>query len=144
MYISESLQISQKEAPTQVFSCEICEIFKNTYFEEHLGRGGKVAELETNDCLKQCGSKLNNSASFCAEDKKKPSPEVCYMILVRPPFPKKSYGLSSINITQHWIFTEQYWKLFLTYNRKYRSLSNQPSDGLKNVILRKNSKNQAS
>ena len=24
------------QAPTQVFSCEICEIFKNTCFEEHL------------------------------------------------------------------------------------------------------------
>ena len=26
----------QKETPTQVFFCKICEIFKNTYFEEHL------------------------------------------------------------------------------------------------------------
>ena len=25
-----------KETPIQVFPCEICEIFKNTYFEEHL------------------------------------------------------------------------------------------------------------
>ena len=25
----------QKETPTQIFSCEICKIFKNTYFEEH-------------------------------------------------------------------------------------------------------------
>ena len=66
------------------------------------------------------------------------------MTLVRPPFPNKSYGLSSINITQYWIFVEWYWKLVLTYNREYRSLSNQPSDGLKNVIIRKNSKNQAS
>ena len=24
------------KSPTQVFSCEICEIFKNIYFEEHL------------------------------------------------------------------------------------------------------------
>ena len=24
-----------KETPTQVFSCEICKMFKNTYFEEH-------------------------------------------------------------------------------------------------------------
>ena len=31
-----SLQLYEKETPTQVFSCEICEIFKNTYFEEHL------------------------------------------------------------------------------------------------------------
>ena len=35
------LQISRtatslKETPTQVFSCKYCEIFKNTYFEEHL------------------------------------------------------------------------------------------------------------
>ena len=25
-----------KRAPTQLFPCEICEIFKSTYFEEHL------------------------------------------------------------------------------------------------------------
>ena len=29
---------SEKETPTQLFSCEICEIFKNTYFEEHIRR----------------------------------------------------------------------------------------------------------
>ena len=27
---------------TQVFSCEICEIFKNTYFEEHLRTAASV------------------------------------------------------------------------------------------------------
>ena len=27
---------SLKETPTQVFSCEYCKIFKNTYFEENL------------------------------------------------------------------------------------------------------------
>ena len=27
----EGLQLYQKEIPTQVFSCEICEIFKNTF-----------------------------------------------------------------------------------------------------------------
>ena len=26
----------QRGTPTQVFSCEYCEVFKNTYFEEHL------------------------------------------------------------------------------------------------------------
>ena len=31
-----SLQVFQKETPTQVLSCEVCETFKNTYFEEHL------------------------------------------------------------------------------------------------------------
>ena len=31
------LGLRKKETPTtQVFSCKICEIFKNTYFEEHL------------------------------------------------------------------------------------------------------------
>ena len=29
------LQLYLKETPTQVFSCETCEIFKNTHFEEH-------------------------------------------------------------------------------------------------------------
>ena len=29
--------ISNKETPTWMFSCEYWKIFKNTYFEEHLG-----------------------------------------------------------------------------------------------------------
>ena len=30
------LQLYLKETPTQVFSCKICDIFKNAYFKEHL------------------------------------------------------------------------------------------------------------
>ena len=30
------LQVFLKETPTQVLSCDVCESFKNTYFEEHL------------------------------------------------------------------------------------------------------------
>ena len=30
------LQNYLTETPTQVFSCEICEIFKDTYFEDYL------------------------------------------------------------------------------------------------------------
>ena len=32
----KGLQLYQKQTPTKGFSCEYCEIFKNTYFEEHL------------------------------------------------------------------------------------------------------------
>ena len=35
-YRLEGVQLYQKETPTQVFFCEYCEIFKSTYFEEHL------------------------------------------------------------------------------------------------------------
>ena len=31
-----TLQLYQKKTPTQLFSCEYCGTFKNTYFEEHL------------------------------------------------------------------------------------------------------------
>ena len=31
-----SLQVFEKETPTQVLSCEVCKTFKNTYFEEYL------------------------------------------------------------------------------------------------------------
>ena len=34
--MAESLY-DNKETPTQVFFCEYCDIFKNTYFEKHLG-----------------------------------------------------------------------------------------------------------
>ena len=29
-------QISQENTPAQVFSCEICKIFKNIHFKEHI------------------------------------------------------------------------------------------------------------
>ena len=32
----EGLQLYKNETPIQVLSCEICEIFTNTYFAEHL------------------------------------------------------------------------------------------------------------
>ena len=32
----QGLQLYSKETPTQLFSCEICKIFKSTYVEEHL------------------------------------------------------------------------------------------------------------
>ena len=35
-------------APTQAFSCEYCEIFKNTYVEEHLLTGASVFFLRGN------------------------------------------------------------------------------------------------
>ena len=31
----------RKETATQLFSCELCEFFKDTYFEEHLRTSGK-------------------------------------------------------------------------------------------------------
>ena len=30
------LQLCLKETPAQLFSCEYCEMFKNTYFEQYL------------------------------------------------------------------------------------------------------------
>ena len=27
---------TENKTPTQMFACEICEIFKNTYFEQHV------------------------------------------------------------------------------------------------------------
>ena len=43
---TEGLQLYQKETPVQVFSCEICEIFKNSYFEELLRKIASVINLE--------------------------------------------------------------------------------------------------
>ena len=39
---AEWLQLYSKVIPTQVLSCEYCEIFKNTYFEEHLQTAASV------------------------------------------------------------------------------------------------------
>ena len=40
---ASGLQLYQKkEAPTQVYSCELSEIFKNTFFSEHLRCRGKI------------------------------------------------------------------------------------------------------
>ena len=40
-----ALQLYWKGTPTQVFSCEFCEIFKNTYFEEHLRTTASIFPL---------------------------------------------------------------------------------------------------
>ena len=74
MYISESLQISQKEAPTQVFSCEICEIFKNTYFEEHVRTPSSVSESpfqKDDNRENQITEKLEILKKISAKDKLK-------------------------------------------------------------------------
>ena len=34
--LPEGLQLYLKETPTQLFSCEICQIFEDTYFDEYL------------------------------------------------------------------------------------------------------------
>ena len=41
-----------KKAPTQVFSCEICKLFKNNYFEEHLWTSASKHYLkrDSNSC----------------------------------------------------------------------------------------------
>ena len=43
--------IYSKENQTQVFSCEYCKIFKNTYFEEHLRTAASVLNVTYNHKL---------------------------------------------------------------------------------------------
>ena len=45
----------QIETPTQVFSCDYCKVFKNTYFEEHLQTVASVCSkdlLKYHNCLR--------------------------------------------------------------------------------------------
>ena len=42
----ESEFVYNKVLPTQVFSCEYCKIFKNTYFEEHLRTAASECRLQ--------------------------------------------------------------------------------------------------
>ena len=35
-HLPSGLQVYYKETPTQVFSCDFCKIFQNSYFEEHM------------------------------------------------------------------------------------------------------------
>ena len=41
-YLNFIMQLYLKETPAQVFSCEYCKIFKNTYFEEHLRTAASI------------------------------------------------------------------------------------------------------
>ena len=43
--------LQNKETPTQVFSCEYCEIFKNTYFEEHLQTAASKGSIKNNSSV---------------------------------------------------------------------------------------------
>ena len=53
MLQASGLPLYLKETPTQVFSCEICEIFKNSYFVENLrtasSDGNESDESENDD-----------------------------------------------------------------------------------------------
>ena len=40
-----------KKTPTRVISCEYCEIFKNTYFEENLPTVASLYERHHYDCF---------------------------------------------------------------------------------------------
>ena len=35
-HLCQSIFIKKETLPAQIFSCEFCEIFKNTFFTEHL------------------------------------------------------------------------------------------------------------
>ena len=54
--ISQTLldfQLYQKGTPAQVFSCEVCETFKSTYFEKHLRTAASenvLMKLKKKDC----------------------------------------------------------------------------------------------
>ena len=43
---ASGLQFIKKEALPQVFSCELCEIFKNTFFTEHLRTTAYVMRIK--------------------------------------------------------------------------------------------------
>ena len=45
-----------RKTPTQVLSCKICEIFKNTYFEEHLRT---TASKHRSSCKSCCSALIN-------------------------------------------------------------------------------------
>ena len=54
----EGLQLYQKETLTQVFSCEICKIFKNTYFEEHLRTTTSASQVFFNEFRQKCSTTI--------------------------------------------------------------------------------------
>ena len=47
------MQLYYRKTPTQVHSCEYCEIFKDTYFEEHLLTAASVTRNATSRLLKK-------------------------------------------------------------------------------------------
>ena len=59
----QAFRLYQKETPTQVFSCEYCEIFKSNYFEEHLRMTASVLTVSTIKPSHKCltGSKYVSS-----------------------------------------------------------------------------------
>ena len=53
------LQLHYKQLPTKVFSCEICEIVKNTYFEEHCERLLLWSSFLEVLCRRSCSTLIN-------------------------------------------------------------------------------------
>ena len=61
--VKTDLQLYLKETPTHLFSCEICEIFKNPYFEEHLRTTDSELKLWTS------GANVNGDVNQCCLEK---------------------------------------------------------------------------
>ena len=48
--MASGLQLYQKETPTKLFYCEICEIFKTIYFEEYMRTTASVVSFSWHLC----------------------------------------------------------------------------------------------
>ena len=60
-----------KESPTQVFSCEHCKMFKNSYFEEHIRTAASNLIRPLNGCETILGNQepfsFHPQSSFCSK-----------------------------------------------------------------------------
>ena len=106
----DDLQLYYKQTPTKVFSCEICGIFKNIYFEEHLRTTAfkhRSSFLEV-FCKSSCSASTNNVMKYS------------FSAAVVPKVVSVTYDLSKIEL-HHWYFSknfitsaeQRYWKMHL-------------------------------
>ena len=67
------LQLNQKQTSTHVFSCEICEIFKNIFFIEQLRTTAFVCKKKTNQksTIQQCTLMFRHNQQYKIQDTNK-------------------------------------------------------------------------
>ena len=98
-----------------MFSCEYCEISKNTYFEEHLRTAASEVTLES-DCLGlHLGSRFQNHPDLVILQK--------YQLLLNQSFKNNLAHMPSLNLTPTFSF-EPRFRMFIIndYDRKTKRL----------------------
>ena len=94
-----------RKTPTQVLSCKICEIFKNTYFEEHLRT---TASKHRSSCKSCCSALINAVMKYSFSTAVVQSWRVLHGNLLKIALHHRYFSKNFTTVAE-----QRYWKTYL-------------------------------